>query len=384
MLKKDMSMMIKKGELLVKPIKVLHYIPGFDLGGIESRLLDWYKNIDRSKIQFDVLILTDLDNELVRKIELLGGNVYKINSFSPKTVITFRRDVKNFFKKNHDYSVIHCHSLTTGYFILKEAKKYGISSRIIHSRTTSFNNDEKHPFVKNLMKNKTPLFATDYFACSIEAGEWAFSNKLLRSRKFEVINNGIEAQKFVFNLEKRKELRKSLKLEDKFVIGNVARFSPPKNHEFILKVFSEVLKQNKNSELIFIGEGPTENKIKQMAKEMDILDNVLFLGRQNNVEDYMQCMDVFLFPSYFEGFGTVAVEAQAAGLPCVVSEGVPKSVDITNLIEHLPLATGPVKWANQILQYKECYERKNMYTEITKAGFNVETTAKWLEKFYLK
>lgn len=368
----------------MKPVKVLHYIPGFDLGGIESRLLDWYRNIDRTKVQFDVLILTDLDNELVREIQALGGNVYKISNFSFKTIIKFMKDIKKFFSENNDYSVVHCHSLTTGYFILKEAKKYGISSRIIHSRTTSLNSEEKFLFVKNQMKNKTPSFATDYFACSQEAGKWAFNKKKLQSSKFMVINNGIEIKKFIFNLEKRKQLRGKLKIENSFIIGNVARFTSSKNHEFILKVFSEVLKKDETSKLMFIGEGPTEKKIKQIANEMGILDHILFLGRKNNVEDYMQCMDLFLFPSHFEGFGTVAVEAQAAGLPCVVSEGVPKSVDITNLIEHLPLAKEPAEWAKYILKFRDGYERENMYNEITQGGFNAETIAKWLENFYLE
>ena len=368
-----------------RKIRVLHYIPGFDHGGIESRLLDWYKHIDRNKVTFDILKLTpDNDNELIKEFIDLGGNVFTLPRFSMKSVISFMKALKSFFIVNHNYDVVHCHAPTTGYFILKEAKKYDIPLRIIHSRTTSFNPDEKNIIIKKMLKKITPIYANRYFACSKEAGEWIYNRTILSSDKFKVINNGIEAKKFIFNDQKRNQLRSEMEIEDYFVIGHIGRFSTAKNHPFIIEIFYEILKKRSNSKLILIGDGPTEDDTRKKAKKLGIENNVLFLGRQNNVEDYLQCMDVFLFPSYFEGFGTVAIEAQAAGLQCLASDGVPQAVDITGLIEHLPLSKGAVEWAETVLKYSNGYERRNMYEEIAKAGFDVITTAKWLEEFYIE
>lgn len=364
-------------------IKVLHYVPGFDFGGIESRLLDWYKNVDRDKVKFDLLVQTNIEkNELINEFIDIGGDVFVLPGFSPRTYIKHKKKLKDFFLENSDYDVIHCHS-TIGYFVLKEAKKTGIPLRIMHSRTTNFNPGEKQVLLRKILQRISPFYANHYFACSKEAGEWVFSKRITESNRFRVIDNGIEASKFIYDQKIRDELRTELGIKDEFVIGNVARFSTAKNHNFLIEVFYEILKAHQNSKLLLIGDGPTEYETREQTKKLGIEDKVFFIGRKKNVEDYMQCMDVFLFPSHFEGFGTVAVEAQAAGLHCIVSSGVPHSVDITDLVEHLALSEGINYWADKVLRYVDGYERKNMYQQISDAGFDVITTAKWLETFYI-
>ncbi|MFD4817054.1 glycosyltransferase family 1 protein [Peribacillus butanolivorans] len=368
---------------MYKKVKILHYVPGFDHGGIESRLIDWYKNIDRDKIQFDLIKLTpDTENPLIEKFKDLGGMVYTLPKFSPKTYFIFQKELKKFFNE-HDYNAVHCHSPITGHFVLQRAMNNGIPIRIMHSRTTQFNSDSTFIPIRNYLKRLSVSYATDYFACSREAGTWLFGEKAILDKKVKIIDNGIEAEKFIFNNNIRLKIREELKINNNFVIGNVGRFSSVKNHSFMIDIFKEISKINKNSKLMLLGDGPTEEEIKAKVKELNLADKVLFLGRQTDVEKYLQAMDVFLFPSHFEGFGTVAIEAQTAGLRCIVSEGVPSSVDITDLIEHLPLSTGPEKWAKNILQYSKGYKRNNMYEEIVNAGFDVKSTIKSLEKFYL-
>ncbi|MGE7905349.1 glycosyltransferase family 1 protein [Peribacillus sp. NPDC094092] len=368
---------------MYKKVKILHYVPGFDHGGIESRLIDWYKNIDRDKIQFDLIKLTpDTENPLIVKFKELGGKVYTLPKFSPKTYFKYQKELKKFFNE-HDYNAVHCHSPITGHFVLQRAMKSGIPIRILHSRTTQFNSDSSFIPIRNYLKKLSTIYATDYFACSKEAGTWLFGEKAILDKKVKIIDNGIEAENFIFNNNTRMKLREKLKLNNNFVIGNVGRFSTVKNHSFMIDIFNEICKVNKNSILMLLGDGPTEENIKAKVKELNLVDKVLFLGRQTDVEKYLQAMDVFLFPSQFEGFGTVAIEAQTAGLRCIVSDGVPFSVDVTDLIEHLPLSIGPEKWADNILQYSKGYKRNNMYEEIVRAGFDVKSTIKFLEKFYL-
>lgn len=366
----------------MKIIRILHYVPGFEFGGIESRLLDWYNNIDRSKVQFDVLIQTDLDNEMIRHIKSLGGNVYKICKFSPKTLLRFLREVTVFFAVHDDYSAVHCHSSVTGYFIMKEAKKRGISNLILHSRTSSYAGT-RVSLVKKMLKRLSVSVATDYFSCSEEAGEFMMTNTRFRNKPVKIINNAIEAKKFVFNPTKRTEIREQLNLNGLFVVGHIGRLTYAKNHMFLLDTFFEIYQQNKNSKLLLIGDGPLKNDIIIKAEQLGLKEDVILLGYKENVHDYLQAMDVFVFPSHFEGFGTVAVEAQASGLYCIVSDGVPQSVDVTHLVEHIQLSAGPKNWAAEILNYSNGYERKNMYHQIVEAGFDAISTAKWLENFYL-
>lgn len=365
-------------------VYVLHYVPGFDHGGIESRLLDWYRNIDRSKVQFDLLkVTTDNDNPMIEEFKSLGGKVYTLPKFTPKTYFRFKANVKKFFDDHNKYKVIHCHSPITGKYVINEAKRHNVTTRIMHSRTIQFNKDSSFKFFREYLKKASFKNATDYFACSKKAGEWLFGPESVKKNKVKVINNGIESERFIYNSAIRTELRKHLDLGNSFVIGNVGRFSQPKNHSFMIDIFSEFNKKHHNSKLLLIGEGPEKERVIQKVNKLDLSEKVLFLGKQENIWEYLQCIDLFLFPSFFEGFGTTAIEAQAAGLITIASDAVPPSVDITDLIQHLPLSTNAKAWADTMQDYSKGYERKNMYEEIVKAGFDVKYTTEFLEKVYL-
>ncbi|MCA0981205.1 glycosyltransferase family 1 protein [Exiguobacterium aestuarii] len=368
-----------------RKLRVLHYVPGFDQGGIESRLLDWYRNIDRNKIQFDLIKLTpDRNNDLIEEFKLLGGNVYTLPKFSPKNFLSFRKELRYMFKSNDSYDVVHCHSPATGYFFLKEAKKNNVPVRILHSRTTQFNSESTFIFVRHQLKKLANNYATSYFSCSNEAAVWQFGEEALLNQNVTIINNGIESYKFKFNYNTRIKILSELELDNCFVVGHVGRFATAKNHLFLIDVFNEITKKQKNARLVLIGSGLTKKEIEEKVNKLNLSDKVIFLGEKNNVEDYFQAMDVFLFPSHYEGFGTVAIEAQAAGLKCIVSEGVPNTVDVTDLIEHLPLEAGPMFWANKVLEYSRPYERRDTYEEIVNAGFDAITTVKYLSEFYNK
>lgn len=366
-----------------RKIRILHYVPGFEQGGIESRLLDWYRNIDREEIQFELIKLTsDKENELIKEFELLGGKVYTLPRFSPQTFFSYRKELRKLFIENDFYDIAHCHSPTTGYFFLKEAKRSKVPVRILHSRTTRFNTESSFVPIRNVLKRLANYHATSYFSCSTEAAVWQFGEESLLNQKVTIINNGIESDKFIFNPQMRSKIRHELSLEDKFVVGHIGRFATAKNHMFLIDIFNEILKKQKNAILVLIGDGLTKEEVKKKVSNLNLTDKVLFLGGKDNVEDYFQGMDVFLFPSSFEGFGTVVIEAQAAGLRCVVSDGVPNAVDITDLVEHVPLSDSPKVWAEKVLHFSRKYNRRNTHTEIVNAGFDNNSTVNYLYNFY--
>ncbi|WP_226670492.1 glycosyltransferase [Metabacillus litoralis] len=358
--------------------RILHFVPGFDHGGIESRLIDWYHKIDRSKYQFDLLKLTpDDNNSLIMEFKTLGGNVYTIPKFNIKNYVKFRLELKKFFRE-HKYDAVHCHSPITGKFVLEEAQKSKIPIRIMHSRTVKFDTKSKFLFYREYLKKRVVSFSNTYFSCSKEAGEWMFGAK----SSFKIINNGIRTDNFIFNLETRQRVRKELNLKDSFVIGNVSRFTQSKNHDFLVDLLYEIDNRGYNNcRLLLLGDGPTKMNIKERANEKGLLDKVVFLGKKENVWDYYQAMDIFVFPSEFEGFGTVAVESQASGLKTIVSTGVPMSVNITNLIKHLPLEIGIEDWADEVIKSFN-YKRDNRRLDIINKGFDVSTTVKELEIIY--
>ncbi len=357
---------------------MLHYIPGFLIGGIEARLLDWYKAIDRDKIQFDVLKITkEEDTELIQEFKELGGNVYTISKFSPRTFIQHIKDIKEFFHEHNDYSIVHSHALSP--FVLREARKNRIKIRILHARTTNFNPGVKMLGVRKFLKKISPHFATHFFACSKEAGLWAFGRN---KDGIKIINNGIQLEKYIFNEVIREKIREEFNINNKFVIGNVGRFSSQKNMEFLIEIFAEVKKRETSALLFLIGDGPEKQKLLNRIKEFHIESDVIFAGQRKNVYDFLQSFDVFVMPSHFEGFGTTALEAQAAGLITFVSDTLPDSIKITSLIKFLPLKKGAKYWAENILKNRKEYNRENMFYPITKAGFNNNQTSKWLESFY--
>ncbi|WP_010200274.1 glycosyltransferase [Bacillus sp. m3-13] len=202
-----------------KPIRVLHVLNGLGSGGTESFIMNIYRNIDRSKVQFDFLIRSTKDNLLKNEIEKLGGKVYITSEF-PRHFIKNYREINEFFKRNKDYNIVHVHANALMYVKpLKIAKKYGVNCRIIHSHNTQTANNPLYKYIHHWNKRFISEQATDFFACSKMAGDWMFNNS------YKVINNAIDVNKFQFNEEKRKKVRELFKLENKFVIGHIGRFT---------------------------------------------------------------------------------------------------------------------------------------------------------------
>lgn len=371
-------------------VKVLYFVDRMLRGGIQSLVIDWVSRFDKEKIHVDFLLLDDGNKyELEDKLKELGCNVYKLNGIWIRTPIDFLKQadaLDNFFNEHHDYSVIHLHSTSKNFLVLKYAKKYNIPMRIAHSHNTDFQTTNLvKKLAGDILKSKLNKYATDYFACSKIAGEWLFGKKIVNSDKFKVIHNAIDYEKFKYNETTRDEIRKELNVkEDEILIGHVGRFENQKNHDFLIDVFSEIYKENKKYKLVMIGQGSVENKIKEKVNKLGLNENVIFAGFRKDVNRYMQAMDVLVLPSLCEGLPVVGVEAQAAGLLCELSSAMTKEIKILSTTNFIDLNLSAEKWADKIVKDYEKFERKDVSNEFENNGFDIKKEAKKLENIYIQ
>ena len=268
-------------------------------GGVESVVMNYYRNIDKEKIQFHFLCDEDSTDIPYQEIEKLGGKVIIIPPY--QKLFKYQKELYRIFKENN-YKIVHSHINAISVFPLRIAKKAGVPIRIAHSHSTSNKKEWKKNILKMILRPFSKLYANQYFACTEYAGKWLFGKKVVERKELNVINNAIDLKKFEFNENTREDLRKELGIkEDVLVIGHVGRFMKQKNHDFLIDIFNELIKKNDNSILILIGQGPLLNDMKQKVRDLKIEDKVKFIGQVTNVEKYYNIMDVFLFPSIYEG-----------------------------------------------------------------------------------
>lgn len=361
-----------------EPIRVLHILQRMEAGGTQALLMNIYRKIDRSKIQFDFLVVYQEEQFYDRKIPELGGRLYKLSFREDLNLLKFRRDLDRFFSEHKEYRIVHCHAYTFGYFCLKAAEKHGVPVRIAHSHSNEAVRDVKY-LLKRFMQKLFCLHATHRMACSQEAGKYLF-----KDREYTVLPNAIDSGRFIAEDEIRADVRKELGVENRFVIGHVGRFQPEKNHEFLLEVYREVLKSKPDAVLLLIGKGALKERIREEVNRCGLTDSVLFLENRNDMFRLYQAMDVFVFPSRFEGLGIVAIEAQAAGIPLICSEGLPPETEITELYVRLQLQEGAGKWAETAIRIAENpAAHTNMQQRIIDAGFDMDSSVHMLEQYYL-
>ena len=361
-----------------KQVRVLHVAPGFLYGGIESRLIDWYKCMNHDLIHFDVVKVTSPEpNPLVDQLEDMGCKVFSIPPLGAHTAFSHFHELKNIIDKGH-YDIIHSHSLSYGWYPFLYGRKKSIKVRILHSRTNQTDNTERNLLLKEVLSKLALSLATDYFACSEEAGLWAFGSK----HEFHIVRNGIFLNDFMYNKERREEIRNKLNIADCFIIGTVCRFARSKNLEFALRVFAQIYNQNQNARMVLIGDGPMEADLKQLAISLNIKDAVLFLGRREDVGDLLNIFDLFIFPSFYEGFGTVAIEAQANGLPCIISTGVPRTVKVLDDVQFIN-PTDNDAWIAAIMNSVGKMRSSENNVRTSMASFDIRLTAQWLQDYYL-
>lgn len=369
-----------------KKLKVLFFIDRLLWGGIQSLVYDILKHNDNQRMKIDILNLDDgKEYSLTNTLKEMGINVYQLKNTWIRTLFDFPNyfeQIDKFFAAHHDYDVVHMHSSSKNYYILKAAKKYGIPVRVAHSHNTGFQtHNPLSIFIGDLMKRPLKRYATHCCGCSNLACEWMFGKGCVEQGKAKVILNAINSQPFIYDKEIRKEIRKELDIEDKFVIGHIGRLERQKNHDFLIDIFGEVAKLKNNAYLLLVGTGSLQRMLEQKVAALGLADKVIFLGFREDRNRILQAMDCFVFPSLYEGFGIGVIEAQTSGLPVFTSGNVPKDVKFTPETHFISLEQSPQEWAKAIVK-KGQIERKDMTKEIQKTGFEIQTLIDNLYKLY--
>lgn len=365
------------------PIRILHVVSTMDYGGVETLLMSIYRNIDRTQIQFDFLCHNRIEAKFTEEIFSLGGRMYMVHGPRHGGVTNYIKELYVFFQEHPEYRIVHAHMNCDNAFSLVEAKIAGVPVRIAHSHVAGVKSKFEHRVYELIAKAFCRKELTHAFACSDDAGKDLFGKHV----SFQVVTNGIDVEKFAFNCTKREECRAILGVdEDTCLIGHVGRFDAQKNHIFLINVFEEVYKKHHNSKLLLIGDGENMKMIRNMVREKDLDDAVVFAGQHQDVSPYYCAMDIFAFPSLFEGLGIVAVEAQASGLPVVASDAVPKEAKIIDRMTFMPLEESPERWATMILSAADCCadDRSKYAAVVSKSCYNIRNTINFLQNFYLK
>lgn len=363
-------------------VRILQVVTKMDRAGLENRLMDLYRTIDKTEFQFDFLTCSGLDGYHDEEIIKLGGKIHKISSLKIKYMWSFRKELKLFFMKHQEYKVVHCHLNQWCGLILECAKECGVKVRIAHSRT-SLNRISFKNLVKNIIKIPTRKYATHKMAVSEYAGAWLFGKKAVYNNEVYILPNAIDMLKFTFNPEKRKEYRDKFNLEDNLTLIHVGNFKPEKNHMYLIKVFDSVKNIYPKSKLVLVGKDNMNGKIQKKVSEMGLENDVIILGSRSDVENCLSMGDIFVFPSYYEGFPGSVLEAQASGLPCVISDSITSEVCITGRITQCSLKDNPCKWAENIVDYYKKYG-ENREMNLTSSKYNINSSTSELINFYKK
>lgn len=372
----------------MKKIKVAEFFgEPLNYGGQEAFILNVYSKINKEKFNFTFITPFECTN--IKLKEMIKENndklIFKNKNFDSKMrkkhiIKTAKSTLSN------EYDVIHIHSgsIFTLYNVAKIAKNIGIKKVIVHSHATGKNNI-KYKMIKILSDINIGKYVDYYFACSELAGKWKFPKKIIESKKFYVIRNGIDLEKFKFNKEDRYEVRRSNALdENNLVFINVGRLSIEKNQLFILDLFKNIKNKYNNSILFLIGEGPLKEKIYSKVKELNLDDSVFLKGNKEDVYRYMSASDIFLFPSEYEGLGLVAIESQTNGLPIICSENIPNEANVSDIFFSINGNLSINNWINKIDKILKIELDRESYMEKVKdKNYDVCGTVSKIEKIYI-
>ena len=380
-------------------VRVLHVLGNTNLGGAESRIMDLYRHTDRNRVQFDFLVHSGEEGFYEKEIRELGGRIFRVPRFRIYNYFSYRKALKEFFQKHHEFALVQGHMTSTAAIYLPIAKKAGVKKTAAHARSAGVDKGLKGTMTRFLRRNLADK--ADYlFTCSELAGISVYGEKAVREGKTIFIPNAIDCAGFTFDPEKRKKMREELGLTDAIIIGHVGRFHYAKNHEYLLRVFAELCRMSAGADgstaetgadqkyhLILLGEGPLMEDTRKLAEELGVADRVHFLGNHKNIADYYQAMDYFVYPSRYEGMPGTIVEAQASGLPCLMSDTICREVIATDLVKTMSIEKEPKVWA-EVLQRRidalvsKQENRKKYAAKMAAAGFDVQAQAERMMRFY--
>ena len=355
-------------------IRVLQVITHMNRGGLETMLMNYYRHMDRTQVQFDFLTHREYDGDYGEEIRQLGGKLYHMPILNPFSS-SYRKILGEFFDDHPEYKIVHVHQDCLSGVILRVAKQRGVPVRIAHSHNANQAKDIKYP-IKLLFRSFIPKYATKLMACGEDAGKWMF-----HGAPFEILSNAIPAADLSFNEEQKRIQREKWGIQPhELLVGHVGNFTLQKNHLFLLDIFNEIQKKTA-AKLMLVGKKKQWSDVDAKIQALGLQDKVILAGARSDVRDLLQAMDVFVFPSLHEGLPLTMVEAQASGLPCLISDKVPIECKITEAVQQISLSESPAIWAERAIEAVRL-PRKNTYEEIKAAGYDIVENAKRLQKMY--
>lgn len=365
----------------MEPIRVLHVVVNMNRGGAETLIMNLYRNIDRSKIQFDFLTCKEgvFDEEIIQ----LGGRIHRVPYVSDIGHFKYIKELNHFFLTHNTYKIVHSHLDKMSGFVLTAAKKAGIGVRIAHSHNTKNEGGMLANIYKNYAGRFIPKSASHLLACSKSAAKWLFNNDV---QDAVIVNNGIEHERFQYSSKVRQNKRSELGIDNnQFIIGHIGRFSHQKNHEFIIEVFYDYVKIDSNALLILVGDGYLLSSIQRKIEKYKLTEKVKLLGVRDDVEALYQTFDLFIFPSFHEGLPLTLIEAQGSGLTCLISEHITEEVDLgLNLVKRLSIENKDY-WVKEIQKISNKTKKRQISQRILKEkGYDIKETSKLIENYYLR
>lgn len=364
-------------------IRILHSVSNMDRAGIETMLMNYYRHIDRTKIQFDFLCNKKKPGAYDDEIRELGGKIFHTPGLNPAKYPQYLQYMKKLFQENPEYQIIEAHNGALGVYALHAAKRNSIPVRIFHAHGASIAKDLKYP-LKLFCRKLLPLNMNEHYTCGKDSAKCYFTRRVFAEGDYVLIPNAIELDRFLYNAEIRKKIRMENGLEDKHVVGHVGNYTPPKNHMFLIDIFVELKKKDPKACLVLLGGGKYMEAVKCRAQELGIADSVRFMGSLPNANEWYQAFDVFVMPSLREGLPLVGIEAQAADLPCFFSTSITDEIGILEKTSFIDLKQGPEGWAEAICDVFEHQERSNVRQILAEHGYDIAVEAKKLQERYLK
>lgn len=365
-------------------IRILHSVSNLDRGGIETMLMNYYRYIDRNKVQFDFICNKLKPGAYDKEATDMGARIFHSPGLHPLHYPKYIQFFKQLSLQHPEYRVLEVHNGALGLYALNSAKRAGIPIRIYHAHGQGLNLDYKIA-LKWACKKMLRFNMTNHFTCGLKAGEYYFGKKIMDNGDYVLVRNAIDVDRFVYNPDVRKRMRSEYGLEGKHVVGHVGRFMHQKNHVFLIKVFAEIAKRDAKAVLVLLGDGELQDKIRNMAKSLGISEKIKFMGNVGNVNEWYQAFDIFILPSHWEGLPVVGVEAQAAGLPCLFSSSITPEINLTPNALFLDLNLGEMIWAEKaVCILLDNPERKDMRKTIIEKGYDIKVEAHKLENLYIK
>lgn len=368
-----------------EPIRILNLFTIMNRGGAETMVMNYYRAIDKSKIQFDFMVHRQERGAYDDEIEAMGGRIFRMCPIYPQNLFRYKRMLKEFFDNHPEYQILHSHMSELGYFAFKEAIRHQVPVRICHAHSSP--NFKIETFKEKLKVLPREILArgmrklsTDFFVCSKIAGDWLFGKK--NESRFIMMNNAVNAASFAYDKETADIIKTEMKWGDKIVVGHVGRFIVPKNHSFLIDIFQQFHAKHPQSILVLVGDGDQRENICNKIKKLNLEDSIILLGFRSDTANLYKAFDIFVFPSLYEGLPVSLVEAQSAGLSCIVSDTISTQARILPNYSILSLKDSLEVWVNEMEKHLND-KREDTTGNIKKAKFDIYSNAEWLTNLYL-